>query len=52
MCSILGIIDFKNKYPQKKESIYKLNKLMNHRAQMMKGFIMMKIFLLHSIDFR
>ena len=38
MCSILGLIDFKNKYPNKKENIYKLNKLMNHRAQMMRVF--------------
>ena len=32
MCSILGFIDFRNKYPHKKESIYKLNKFMSHRG--------------------
>ena len=38
MCSILGLIDFKNKYPNKKENIYKLNKLMNHRGPDDEGF--------------
>ncbi len=38
MCSILGFIDFRNKYPHKKESIYRLNKLMNHRGPDDVGF--------------
>ncbi len=38
MCSILGIIDFKNKYPNKKENIYKLNNLMSHRGPDDQGF--------------
>ena len=38
MCSILGFIDFRNKYPHKKENIYKLNKLMSHRGPDDEGF--------------
>ena len=38
MCSILGFIDYRNKYPDKKENIYKLNKLMGHRGPDDEGF--------------
>ncbi len=38
MCSILGVIDSKNRYPKKKEIVYKLNKLMTHRGPDDQGF--------------
>ena len=52
MCSILGFIDYRNKYPDKKENIYKLNKLMGHRGPDDEGFFNDEIFSLAFKDCR
>ena len=38
MCSILGLIDFDNKYPLKNEKIFNLNKLLSHRGPDDEGY--------------
>jgi len=38
MCSILGLIDFNNNYPSKKDVIFKLNKLLSHRGPDDEGY--------------
>tara|TARA_B100000787_G_C16198357_1_gene302760 strand:- start:5082 stop:6998 length:1917 start_codon:yes stop_codon:yes gene_type:complete len=38
MCSILGLIDFDNKYPSKNEKIFNLNKLLSHRGPDDEGY--------------
>ena len=38
MCSIIGLIDFKKKYKNKKEIIFNLNKILKHRGPDDEGY--------------